>query len=265
VSIPSHYDVAIVGASLAGCTAARLFGQQGLKVALIEQHPALHGHKRLCTHYIQASAVGTVQRIGLEPLIEAAGGVRSRLQIWSPSGWIRHAPNSPLETYGYSIRRQTLDPILRRLAVDTPGVELLLGWKACQVLRENDRVSGLMLRDIKGLTRELTARLVVAADGRNSTVAKLAQVAKKTSPNNRFTYYAYYRNLPLVSGNDSQLWQLDPDVAYALVCDAGLTLLCGWMTKDRGLRPVIRSICPRAPGRARLFSGGTDLSAAGLD
>ena len=30
------YDVAVVGASVAGCTAARLYAQRGARVALIE-------------------------------------------------------------------------------------------------------------------------------------------------------------------------------------------------------------------------------------
>src|SRR5262245_2798635 len=95
------YDVAIVGASLAGCSAARLFAQRGLRVALVEQHGAIDWHKRLCTHYIQACAVPAIQRLGLAPHVERAGGVRSRMEIWTRYGWIRHAAQTSRETYGY--------------------------------------------------------------------------------------------------------------------------------------------------------------------
>ncbi len=51
----SQYDVAIVGASLAGCAAAILFAREGLRVALIERHKNPTAYKTLCTHFIQAS------------------------------------------------------------------------------------------------------------------------------------------------------------------------------------------------------------------
>src|SRR5262245_8776456 len=121
-----QYDVAVVGASLAGCTAARLFAQRGLSVDLVEQPAAIDWHKRLCTHYIQACAVPTIRRLGLAPLLEQAGAVRSRMEIWTRWGWIKHAREACDETYGYSIRRHTLDPIIRRLAADTAGVEMHL-------------------------------------------------------------------------------------------------------------------------------------------
>jgi 2-polyprenyl-6-methoxyphenol hydroxylase-like FAD-dependent oxidoreductase len=229
---PRH-DVVIIGASLAGCTAARLFAQEGLSVALVERHSDLDWHKRMCTHYIQACAVETIQRLGLERLLEKAGAVRSRMEIWTRYGWIRHAGVTPSEMHGYSIRRQTLDPIVRRLAAETPGVELFMGRTAYQLLNDGDRLAGVALRDQDGKTLDLPARLVVAADGRNSSVAKLARVPTWSRPNNRFAYFAYYRRLPLASGNDSQFWLLDPDAAYALPDEDGITLLCCWITKDK--------------------------------
>jgi 2-polyprenyl-6-methoxyphenol hydroxylase-like FAD-dependent oxidoreductase len=227
------YDVAIVGAGLAGCTAATLFAQQGLRVALVEQHADLAWHKRMCTHYIQACAAPTIQRLGLEPLIEAAGGVRSRMEIWTRWGWIRHAGPTLPETLGYSIRRQTLDPLVRRLAAETPGVELHSGWTAERLLREGSRIVGVAVRNSRRELLELTAQLTVGADGRSSPLAKLAEVPVIERPNNRFATFAYYRDLPLASGDDSQFWMLDPDAGYALPNDDGLTLLCSWITKDK--------------------------------
>lgn len=229
----ASHDVIIVGASLAGCTAARLLAQQGLEVALLERHSDLDWHKRICTHYIQACAVPTVQRLGLEPLLDAAGCVRSQMEFWTRYGWIKHAPDSATETYGYSVRRQTLDPILRRLAAETPGVELMLGSTVEELLTEGKRFVGVRRRDQRGQSRELRGRMVVAADGRNSELARLAEVKARTTQNHRFTYFAYYHHLPLPSGDDSQLWLLDPDVAYALPNEEQITLIALWLTKDK--------------------------------
>ena len=89
-NMPSHpqYDVAIVGASIAGCAAAIFFGRAGARVALIERDRDPAGYKRLCTHYIQASATPTLERLGLARAIEEAGGVRNDAEVFTRWGWI---------------------------------------------------------------------------------------------------------------------------------------------------------------------------------
>ncbi|CAB3793089.1 hypothetical protein LMG28614_03647 [Paraburkholderia ultramafica] len=79
--INESFDVLIIGAGLAGCTAARLFALQGLHVALVERHADVAAFKQLCTHYIQASATPTLRRLGLDRLIEDAGGLRNGVDI----------------------------------------------------------------------------------------------------------------------------------------------------------------------------------------
>ena len=83
------YDVAIVGASTAGCTAARLYAQRGARVALIERRPPIDAYKTICTHFIQSSATPTIAKLGLAPLIEARGAVHNSIDLWTrDSGWI---------------------------------------------------------------------------------------------------------------------------------------------------------------------------------
>ena len=59
-----EYDVAIVGASIAGCTAAILFARNDARVALIERDPNPAAYKKICTHFIQPSATPTIERLG---------------------------------------------------------------------------------------------------------------------------------------------------------------------------------------------------------
>ncbi|MEW6638785.1 MAG: NAD(P)/FAD-dependent oxidoreductase [Actinomycetota bacterium] len=224
------YDVAVVGASLAGCTAARLFAERGLEVALIERRGNPDAHKALCTHFIQPSAVPTIERLDLRPLIEKSGAVRNGLEVWTRWGWIRPPRDVP---HGYNIRRRTLDPILRHLAAETPGVELMPGWSAHALLEEDGRIAGVGVRDRAGRTVDIPARLVVAADGRSSKVAQLAGVPERVEPNGRVAYFAYYRDLPLASGTRSLMWMLEPDVAYAFPNDGGVTLLACMPARDR--------------------------------
>src|SRR3954462_14098870 len=230
-----RYDVVVVGASIAGCTAATLLARQGARVPLVEPHADPGFYKTLCTHFIQAGATPTIERLGLAEKIEAAGGVRNGLEMWSRYGWGRPEPRPgyPHPRYGYDIRREKLDPMLRELAAGTEGVDLLLGETLTGVLREGGRPSSITVRDHAREERTIRARVVVGADGRDSQTARLAGVPARVKRHDRFGYYAYYKNLPLVSGDRTLFWFLDPDIAYAFPQDDGLTLLAVFQTKDR--------------------------------
>src|SRR3954463_11495601 len=90
------FDAIIVGASIAGCTAARLYAQRGARVALVERRPDVDAFKTVCTHYIQPSATPTIGRLGLVGAIEARGAVRNSIDFWSPyGGWIRPRQGTP--------------------------------------------------------------------------------------------------------------------------------------------------------------------------
>ncbi len=228
------YDVAVVGASIAGCTAAILLAREGANVALIERHPDPNAYKALCTHFIQPSAVPTMERLGLLPLMEEAGAVPNEIDVWTRWGWIRAPKNLP---HGYNIRREVLDPMLRRLAIQTPGVTFMPGQTVHRLLGEGGngagRIIGVGVRDRSGGVRNIPARLVVAADGRDSKVARLAISTPETKPNDRFIFFAHYRNLHLASGEKSQLWLLEPDVAYAFPNDDGVTLLTCMPSREK--------------------------------
>jgi flavin-dependent dehydrogenase len=234
MSTTDEFDVAIAGASIAGCTTAALLGRAGLRVALLEAHSDPDAYKVMCTHFIQASATPTIERLGLAGPLEEAGAIRNGLEIWTRYGWVRAELDGsfPYPTYGYSIRRQKLDPILRRIAAETPGVDLMLGHTVKDLIRREGRPAGVVAKTRDGTAREIGARLVVAADGRGSGVAKLAGVKARVKPHNRSGYFAYYEDLPLETGTDAQLWFTDPNVAYAFPNDDGTTLLAAFMAED---------------------------------
>jgi menaquinone-9 beta-reductase len=223
----SQYDVAVVGASIAGCAAAIFFGRVGARVALIERDRDPAGYKKLCTHFVQASATPTLERLGLTKAIEEAGGVRNDTEIFTRWGWIVAPSEQTIRrpAYGYNIRRSTLDPMLRKIAAQTVGVEFFPGFSARELLVDQGRICGVLAQGEGDAKLDIQAKLVVGADGRNSRVAELAGLPAKETPNGRFFYFAHYRNLPLASGTRSQLWFLEPDVAYTFPNDDGVTLV----------------------------------------
>ncbi len=227
----AEYDVAIVGASLSGCTAAILLGRAGARVALIEKRPDPKAYKRICSHFIQASAVPTIERLGLYEPILAAGGLRSRFHSHTPWGWIE--PTETREAFCLNLRRSLLDPMLREAAAAQPNVELMLGQSAERLVREGDAVTGVGFRDREGEEREIGARLVVGADGRDSLVAELAQVKQKTLPHNRLAYGGYFEGPKPRFWPDGAVWLLDPDMAAAFPTDGGQVFYIAMTHKDR--------------------------------
>jgi len=227
----AEFDVAIVGASLSGCTAAILLGRAGARVALIEKSPDPRAYKRVCSHFIQASAVPTIERLGLYEPILAAGGLRSRFHSRTPWGWIE--PTEAPGAYCLNLRRSLLDPMLREAAAAQPNVELMLGQSAERLIRDGEAFGGVTVRDRDGNEREIVARLVVGADGRDSRVAELAEVKEKTLPHNRLAYGGYFEGPKPRFWPDGAVWLLDPDMAAAFPTDGDQTFYIAMTHKDR--------------------------------
>jgi flavin-dependent dehydrogenase len=132
-----QYDVAIVGASIAGCTAAILFARNGARVALIERDPDPAAYKKSA-------------RISFHPDYQAAwfrgcnrsgSGIGNDVEVFTRWGWIVPPPrrNTTRPAYGYNIRRETLDPMIRKRAIATPGVNFMPGFTARELLVSKSR------------------------------------------------------------------------------------------------------------------------------
>lgn len=233
-----EYDVAIVGASIAGCTAAILLGRAGARVALAERRPDPAAFKRVCGHYIQPSAIPTIERLGLLGRLERAGGVRGRARIWTRYGWIDPrasrragaANGTPRESL--SLRREILDSIVREAAAAAPGVDLLLG----HTLERLDRGGGFARATFArrdGTSRTIASSLVVGADGRGSHTASLAGLRTRTRRNERFGYWSYFEGPPLETDASVHIWFTEPDVGLATPTDSGLMLYAAFPERSR--------------------------------
>src|SRR5665213_1484812 len=205
LSTTQVFDVVIVGASLAGCTAARLFALEGLSVALVERSAARDAYKRHCSHYIQASARPVLRRLGLDKLLDDVGAIRNGMIIWTKHGWVEDVPlldDAGEITYGYNVQRKTLDPLLRELAVATPGVIPFFGVSASKLVNDEGRIGGVWLAD----GRKLSGTLIVAADGRDSMLAKLAGLVPKLKANSRFDMNIVFGGIPSKGRVSSKMW-----------------------------------------------------------
>jgi menaquinone-9 beta-reductase len=227
----SAYDAVIVGGSLAGCATAIQLGRAGLRVAVVEKQPDPNAYKRMCSHFIQASGVPAIERLGLLEPMEAAGAVRPRMHMWTKWGWIEAPPERA--SVGIDLRREKLDPMVRAMSAETPGVEMMLGWNAERLLRDGGTFAGVAVRNREGEERELRGRLTIGADGRDSKVAELSEVPVKTFPHNRIAYGGYFEGPPPPHSPDGLIWFLDPQWAAAFPTDSDLTFYAAMPTKAR--------------------------------
>jgi menaquinone-9 beta-reductase len=232
MSSARRFDVAVVGASVAGCTAARLYAQAGARVALIERRHDPAAYKVTCTHAILPPATQTIERLGLAPILAERGVPRTWAEFWTPyGGWF-----GLQDLDGWGVTRRTLDPLLRDLAVSTPGVEFFPGWTARRVLAEHTRPAGVEVEDREHRTMAIRARLLVGADGRESAVARLAGVPGRVRPHNRFFYFAYWRGIEQARtprGPSMRLWLLEPDGAAQFPNEDDLTVLVASYYRSR--------------------------------
>jgi 2-polyprenyl-6-methoxyphenol hydroxylase-like FAD-dependent oxidoreductase len=230
--MPDQSDVVIAGGSVAGCALAALLGRQGISVTLLEKSPKPEHYKVVCSHFIQAGATPVLRRLGIDQTMERAGALRNGLEVFTPGGGWYVMPDGE---HGYNIRREKLDPMLRELAARTPNVTVEQGVAVTGVTRDAaGRPAGLRGRTAAGDDVEVAAKVVVGADGRGSTVARLAGVPGRVQPHNRFGYMAYYEDLPLQArGDHSQMWLLGRDVLYCFPNDDGLTIAAAFLHKDR--------------------------------
>lgn len=185
-------DVVIVGARCAGSALGALLAEQGVRVTVLERSPAI-GYT-LSSNILQADSLAFLDRLGLTGRLREAGAVpltHIDMRLGDTSFTAR-LPQRPGDEGGAAcIRRQVLDPLLAE-AAERAGVDLRLGTRVTGLLPEGGRVAGV--RAVKGGTEyTVRAHLVVGADGRDSTVARLCGSRQyHVIPGERSYYWTYF-------------------------------------------------------------------------
>lgn len=219
------FDVIVIGARCAGAPLAALLARQGVSVAVVER--ATFPKDTLSTHVFQAPAINFLKRLGVYEEVLATGARPSRrVNLRQEEFQCTFTSNQRPGDEGalMCVRRLRLDPILLNAAV-AAGAEPFMATNVTDLVRDGDRVIGVTCAHA-GHERTLRARLVVGADGRNSTIAALARARKyNVTPSQRFGYWAFFADAD--PGPDPPLvyHRWDGRFVIAMPADDGLYLV----------------------------------------
>jgi flavin-dependent dehydrogenase len=185
------YDVVIVGARCAGATLGTFLARAGAKVLLLDKD-ALPSDYVLSTHAISPPGIDVLDEVGVGDAVRAVTPAARVIRV-NAEGLVLDLtlPDGRAE---YCPRRERLDGLLQQAAVGA-GAEILDRTRVASLLWEVGRVIGVRAVTAEG-DRTLTARLVVGADGRHSTVARLVQAAEYLGYDARRAAFWAYWNVP---------------------------------------------------------------------
>ena len=100
------------------------------------------------------------------------------------------------------------------------------------LLADRGRVAGVEAESPDRTRRPFNATLVVAADGRDSAVARLARAPARVRPHNRFVYFAYWRGVRTPK-SEARVWLLDPDAVAVFPNEDDVTVVAAVPHKVR--------------------------------
>ena len=164
------FDVVVVGAGVAGCVTAYRLAQQGRSVALIERGVA-PGAKNLSGGVLYCRVMEQVFPDFLTSAPVERRITRNVIQLLDEQSAVAidyRDPRLAEPVNAVTVLRARLDAWLGERCEEA-GVDLLTGVTVDEVLREEGRVTG-----VRAGEEELRARVVVAADGVNSFLARAA-------------------------------------------------------------------------------------------
>ena len=185
-------DVVIAGAGPAGAIAATILARAGARVLLIDR--ATFPRAKLCGDTLNPGAVAVLARLGLRSAIAAAlpldgmivtglRGVRVQARYGAVSGC--------------AIARTDLDLALLVAAADA-GARVEHGTLVEGPLVDcgsKAEVRGVLVRGAQGTSLRIPARIVIAADGRYSRVARPLGLSRAARRRRRWAIGGYFENV----------------------------------------------------------------------
>ena len=191
-----QYDAIVVGARCAGSPTAMLLARKGYRVLVVDR--ATFPSDTISTHLIHPPGLGALKRWDLFDRVVATGcpPIDTYAFDFGPFA-ITGSPASPDSPVSYAPRRTVLDKLLVDAASEA-GVEVREGFSVEEMLVDDGRVTGIRGHGRGGSSVTEHARVVVGADGLNSTLARAVRPEQyNEKPPLLAAYYSYWSGLPM--------------------------------------------------------------------
>jgi len=191
-------DVLIVGAGPAGAVAGLILARAGARVRLVDR--AAFPRDKLCGDTVNPGTLARLRHLGAGDAIDRRGLRVDGMLVTGERGAAIEG-RYPRGLFGRAILRRDLDWILLQEAMRAgcqfePGVAV----REAIVDDGDHRNREPVVRGVRigqnGSTRELRARVTIAADGRHSTLAFGLGLARHPDRPRRWAIGAYFENVP---------------------------------------------------------------------
>jgi flavin-dependent dehydrogenase len=171
------YDAAIVGAGPAGSACAVHLARAGADVVLVDR--CAFPRDKPCAEYLSPAAEPLLRELGVLDALEATNPSRLLgFRVYAPGGRVfqgdfaatRGPDGRSIFTSGLCVPRSRLDALLVEAARGA-GAEVRERWSLALLARGDDGTHTLLAADTAS-AEPIRARLLIAADGVHSTVAR---------------------------------------------------------------------------------------------
>lgn len=219
-------DVVIVGSRCAGSAAAIALARRGRSVIALDgasfPSDTLSTHLFFPHHWAELERLGARERVmELDPPLHTRAGLAAPdVEVVGPF----HAYEG--FAHGSCVRRPGLDQALVDTAREA-GAEVRERTRVTDLVRDaRGRVTGVRYKTRDGEEGEIHARLVIGADGRNSTVARLVGTRSHHEwRNRRLMAFAYYEDPREEDRDCAMQWRDGDELVTCFPCDGDQSLI----------------------------------------
>jgi digeranylgeranylglycerophospholipid reductase len=168
------YDAVVVGGRIGGSTASLFASKNGLDVLMIEKNQEI-GTPVQCA---EATSSSTFKTLEMEPSSKYVCNQIKGADVYAPDGTHGHLEGGYAE--GFILERKLFD---KQLAIKSAkaGTDIMVKTTANDLIRRNGQICGVVAKHM-GRTIEIEADLVIAADGIESRIAKMAGLKTQQTP-----------------------------------------------------------------------------------
>lgn len=263
------YDVVIVGARCAGAATAMLLARAGLQVLVVDYDEP--GRDTMSTHALMRTGVLQLSRWGLMDEIRARGTPQVTSAEFIYGAERMFVPIAPIAGSDalYAPRRFVLDDVLASGATRA-GAELRYRASCTGLLRdEHGRVNGIRIQSGGARPEAVHASVVIGADGRRSTVARLLEAPiLLDARNSSACLFGYFGNV----ANKGYRWYWDQGVGAGVIpTNDGLSCIFLSLPESRAAelrlrqpQALLKMACHLVPAMAEDLEGAEAASALQL-